>query len=231
MIFVSNTNSFKTWPAPFVSSSELNDTAILIPNDYDQHVINQLYILTNELGNQTSLDGLELIVDQDKDLEKLENRDIIVLGNINDHPSLQKYADELIISKNKSNDLNVSEFEFLNETSKFVAWMQPSVWNSNKTMAIFSAIHQKETNFLSKRIVDFITTNPINTNIIVESTNGEIFTHKIAEDIEDTAEIPSADQEKVDPKDIKWLVGGFIAILLISITMFIYFYRKGKQKN
>src|SRR5690625_1658420 len=228
---IPNANSFKTWPAPFVSESGLHDLAILIPHKYDQHVINQLYLLTNELGNQMNLDGLELIVDQNIELEKLENQNVIVLGNISDHRSLEKFADELIIGKNNSNDLNISAYEFLNETSKFVAWMQPSVWNSNKTMAIFSAIHQEETNFLSKNMVDFITTNTINTNIIVESINGEIFTHKIDENIESHEEIPNTEQENIDPKDIKWLVGGFIAILFVGVIMFVYFYRKGKQKD
>lgn len=223
-------SNFRTWPAPFISTDDLSETTVLLPNKVDKGTINQLQILMNSIGNEASLDGVQLMSENDVDANKLKGRHVIVLGNPYAHSALDNKADQLFIQADKKKNLDVSAFQFLNETSKFAAWLQPSIWDKDKSMAVFSAVHPDETEqFLSEEIVEYLKTTALKATVVVESKNGEIFTNELDE--------TSANDKKVETNagisktNTGLFMVGFFGIVILSFILFIYVYRKSKRNK
>lgn len=223
-------HSFNRWPAPFITN-ESSETIIVLPDSLEDERIKQLGLLVESFGSDRGLEGVELVFEKDIKEEKLKNQHVIVLGHIDEHPSLEKYKDQLLITTNQSNEWNVSDFNFLQETSSSVAWMQPSVWDETKTMAVFSTIDPDEKSFLGKSLSEYLLTNKVNSSIIVENKDGEIFTHTSEDDIESNPAFSQVDNVEGENNLPVGLLIGFFVVLLISIGLLITLFRRRKRKD
>lgn len=223
-------SNFRTWPTPFMTTDGTNETTILLPSEYDERMISQLQTLTNSIGNQGTLDGLQLLQENKVDKKKLKGRHVIILGGPHAHSALENKMDQLLIQTDKKKNLDVSAFKFINETSKYVAWQQSSIWDKDKSMAVFAAVHPNNTEqFLSKEIVDYLKTTALKATVVVQSKNGEIFTNELHE-----SEMGNS-QSKIDTgnsdKNTLLFILGFIGIFSLSLILFIYVYRKFKRNK
>ena len=223
--------NFKTWPAPFLTTNGLENTIILL-NEHDESIIRHLLLLTNTFGDYTQLNDLELVYEKDVDEEYLKSHHVIVLGNPLTFSIFENDIDNLRIKPNETKDLNVSPFQFLNETSKNIAWMQQSVWNEDRMMVVFSPRKSDDHEpFISENLVNFLQTNNQRSDIIVESTSGEIFTHNTGnENITSNDLTESSSDERLNNIN-NILIVGFIAVLLLGIIIFLYFVKKRKRNS
>ncbi len=221
--------SFQAWPSPFVGTNGLHGTTILLPEHYESTMFSQLQQLTNSFERQTGLDGLELMFENEVKPQHLAEQNVLVLGGPEHHPSLKEHSDQLLIGVDKKNQLDVSAFQFLNDTSKLAVWLQSSVWNNKKFMAVFSSVDQDEKiDFLSNTIIDYLNTNALQANMIVESNNGEIFTNELGE--ESSIDGKASAKEEGTVSNIL-IIAGIISIFVFSLIIFIHFYRKFKRNK
>lgn len=223
-----NNNNFNEWPAPFITN-DVSETTILLPDTYDDDLMKQLGDLFRDLGSDRTLAGLELVFEKDVTEEQLNNRDVIVLGHMHDHPSLETYKDELMLNIDASDRWDVSHYNFLQETSEYVAWIQQSVWDENKTMAVFSPVTPNTNSFLGKNLSDYLYTNKINSKIIVENINGEIFTYTSEQDKDNDQSILFGEQTEDQNNISTWIVIGFLVVLLVGISLLVILFRRRKK--
>lgn len=221
-------NDLSSWPAPFVVNG-MSEATIILPDTYDEQLIQQVQYLVSSLGGQSSLNELNLIFEADVTEELLAGRHVIVIGGESEHPSLQKYAEDLLLQTEASNVIDVTRFNFLKETSQYAIWSQPSVWDKNKMMAVLAIIHPNDQEaHLSKQLIDYLTTNINPTNIVVENLNGDIFSQKIEE--KEKIEQPSISFETESDKNITmWMLIGFVCIFVIAVILFIFLFQRRKR--
>lgn len=95
-------------------------------------------------------------------------------------------------------------------------------------MAVFTAVHPNETGtVLSEDIVEYLRTTPLKATVVVKSANGEIFTNeqRVANDIEQGFVFDDKDPST----NVGWFIAGFIGIVIVSVVLFVYVFRKAKK--
>ncbi|MGM8213100.1 cellulose biosynthesis cyclic di-GMP-binding regulatory protein BcsB [Virgibacillus sp. W0430] len=224
--------SFKAWPSPFSSVGGLDETVIVLPRELDQQLINQLSLLTQSLGRGGKINELEILFDNNLNEDSLTSKNVIIFGGVIDHPYLKDFYDDLLIKVDDNYSLDASAFHFVNETSKNIAWVQPSIWNKKNVMVVFSPMHDKQTvPFLTENLLEYVQANVLDANIVVESQNGEVFSHVIKDvdvvDSDSSNGIIQSDQTKIE----RWIVIGFIIIVVVSTGIFACFFRNRKAKT
>lgn len=215
-------DNFKSWPAPFVSPDG-KETTIIVPNRLSSETINHMKEMVSSLGTQSTSDDIHFVYENDLSEEVLKNNHLIFLGYLK---TLEAHED-LLIRRGNNGDLNVAEFGFLNETSRSVAWIQPSVWNDNNSLAVFAAVNQPDKNdFSSEKIINYIKSNRDSMSIIVEGESGEVFTDKYL--LSETDNDKLKEEEKPVKVDLKLIIS-IITLFIIGLILFIVVYRAGKK--
>ncbi|RKD25899.1 hypothetical protein BEP19_02935 [Ammoniphilus oxalaticus] len=219
-------SNFKTWPDPFVSIDSNDETVFLLPNDVPTDSLNQLQRIILRNNDRNFLDNVEIIFEKELNETNLLGKHVIIFGRFGLNLLLTTYQDQLIVDV-ENNRLDLSSFQFVNETAKHVAWLQPSVWDDSKIMAVFAPVQAQTTEpFLIDGLIRYINTNRPNTNIIVENNNGQIFTHQLKEG--GTVAIP--DSTKRDKGQVKLLpLIIFAGIFIFSMAIFILLYQKKRS--
>lgn len=217
------TDNFKLWPAPFVSVDN-KETIIVVPDELTNEIIGQMKELVDGLGSQAILNDVQFLFEKDLTTEILENNHLLFLGHLN----ILKEYDDLLIQQDEQGNLNVAEHGFLNETSKSVAWIQPSIWNEDNSLAIFSQVDQsRETTLSVRQITNYLKSNKTNMSIIVEGENGEVFTNKHLTDLDDDYVQEGEKQVEIDLK----LVIAIITLFIIGLIVFIIVYRASRRSK
>lgn len=212
----------RIWPAPFSGG----ETAIVLPNEVDGKLLNQLQLLTNRLGNARVLDNIQLSYADDIDIQTFKNRHVIVLGSPYTYSVLKEKKRWLIPFQ--KDQLDLTKYRFVNETAKHVVWLQPSLWNEKRSLAVFSAVHPEKTKtFLSEEIVDYLRTTGLQATVIVEHENGEIFTN--AQQLEDEQKQTFRIDEQDSTKKNRWFIFGIFALAIIVIILLVSVIRKTKK--
>lgn len=224
----SKDQDFSNWPAPFITN-ELSETTIVLPDSYEDEFLEQLGEFTRHLGSYGTLIGLEFIFEKDVIDEQLKNRNVIILGHMDDHPSLESHTEKFMLNVNEMNQWDVSDYHFLQETSAYVSWLQPSVWDKNKTMAVFSAIRPNENMFLGNYLSEYLETNKIHSTIVVENQNGEIFTYTPEHEEENDQSIIPIEQIEEENNLSIWVIIGFLVVFFISIGLLVVLFRRRKR--
>lgn len=219
-----NSTSFQSWPAPFVAD-EKSETTILLLDELTETTIRELQYVTNSLASYGAIEGLH-VINQDVALDYLAEQHVIMLGTLAQWEYLDEYKDQLFIKTDDEGSLLVNEFGFLTETATKVGFIQPSLWNENKLMAVFSSVHKDGESFLSKELIDYIHSHKTHANIIIESENGEVFTNKLAEE-EESKPLADADKEMNEG----WVIYTFVGIVVLSIVIFTIAFRKTKKRK
>src|SRR5699024_8574663 len=131
--------------------------------------------------------------------EQLKNHHIIFIGDIRNWDALAK-SDALLLTEDEDERLSVYDHGFVAETAKYVSFTQPSIWNEDRTLAVFTNVHPKETDFVSKQMMDKLRDNKLAANIVVETVNGEVFSNELV----NSGEEESAEKEQTETNSEPW---------------------------
>lgn len=224
--------SFRTWPSPFVATNGKVETAIMLPNKLDDSFIKQLQLLIHQLGANANIDDVHLIKESDVDDDILMDNNIIVLADEEVYTKLFADNENALLKVNGQNSLQMKDFGFINETARNVAWIQPSIWNNEKAMAVFIPVHLNETTpIIGENIIHFLNNNIEFANIIVEHANGEIFTNELEEQEEGSEKITDNNIFIKEIESNRWIPYGFGGIIVVSIIIFFIAIRRRKKKR
>ncbi|KPN12949.1 regulator [Bacillus australimaris] len=221
----SDTPDLSAWPLPFTSKTNQGKTLIIMPDQIKQETINQMAMLTESFSEPEAAQ-YQLIKASNVTDEQLKNHSLIFIGGIQTFSLLKEKADDLIVPA-KKDQYDVSSFGMINETTARLVWTQPSVWNKEQPMTVFSGMNAAEAD-LSKEVIHFLQTNTETATVAIESKNKDMFTNH------QTVNSTKNDSGKSEKQGLgdSWIYFACIAVLIIFVAvMIVYFVRKNRKKT
>lgn len=224
---------FLSWPSPFDTMNKEEYTSVIIPDEIDDKLMEQIQSLVHQIGSHSYIDNLHFVFLSNVTDELLIKENVIIINNDQVFETLLQGESSLLINKNDNDEsLHLSNYGFMSDLAVNVSWIQPSIWNSDKAMVIFSPVHFKdEGNIIGNNIIKLLDEKSLNINVIVENKNGELFTNQLDEkEIERIEEKGSSSILNIieGNKYIPFVFGG---VVIISIIIFFYALRKKRKRN
>jgi hypothetical protein len=225
-------NSFFYWPSPFATDKGLENTAVLVPKEVNSTLLTQLSALANALTSdanpQTGLTVFREPLDPERAGE-LKNYNIIVIGPVSQFPELQAHADNLIV-RTENGQLLLGKFGVIDETADYAAWIQPSVWNEEKSLAVFQAVGEQgkeKGSFLHPDMLSYLENERRTAQILVMSKSKEI----VSIPLEQVPRSPQTAEAGLDQKTSYpvWLIALVPILFAALLAIFIRMWRKQKQ--
>lgn len=221
-------NSFRYWPAPFVQEDGMKNTAFLLPEKRTSAYLTQLAMLQNEMVKETRKQGNDFAVFSepltDQDRQAISAYHVVVLGDIEQYPSLKQVQEQLLINDSKP----LTTYPIINETTRYVAWIQPSVWNPQRSMSFFQAAEMSkaiQSGDLHADLLQFMKNTQADGQIVVMSKSNEVF----AVQVEEQAGKGTSLDEVAGNIPI-WLIVGVLAVFLLLLVIFIRMLSAEKKK-
>lgn len=209
------------WPLPFTSKN----TLIIIPDQIKREIINQMAMLT-ESFSQPEVAQYHLIKASQVTNEQLKNHPLIFIGGIQTFSLLKEKAADLVVPV-KKDQYDVSSFGMINETTARIVWTQPSVWNKEQTMTVFSGMTAAEAN-VSNEVIQFLQTNTEKATVAIESKNKGVFTNH--QSVSSTSSSLKTSEKQSSSES--WIYFACIAALILFVlVMIVYFVRKNRKKT
>ncbi|QGX67061.1 regulator [Bacillus sp. ms-22] len=221
----SDTPDLAAWPLPFTSKAQQGKTLIIIPDQIKRETINQMAMLTESFSQPEAAQS-HLIKASNVTNKQLENHSLIFFGGIQTFTLLKEKADDLIVPTNKD-QYDVSTFGMINETTARIVWTQPSVWNKEQTMTVFSGMNAAEAD-VSNEVIHFLQTNTETATVAIESKNKDMFSNH------QTVSSTSSDLKTGEKQSSSesWIYFACIAALILFVlVMMVYFVRKNRKKT
>lgn len=219
--------SFQYWPAPLVQEQGLSQTAFLLPEKLTGTYLSHLSLLLNEMA-----DGKELQADaftvfreplQPQDLQKIAAYHVVAMGDLQQYPTLKAAQRQLLIHQPKT----LERYHVINETTRFVAWIQPSLWNQQRTLTVFQSAEggdQAQAAFVHPTLLTYLKNTHDDGQIVVMSKSNEVFTIQVDEKAEETGL-----DEAVGNIPL-WLIGVVLLVFLILLGIYIRMLKIEKKK-
>ncbi|MFX0572189.1 cellulose biosynthesis cyclic di-GMP-binding regulatory protein BcsB [Bacillus pumilus] len=220
-----DTPDLAAWPLPYTSETEQGNTLIIMPDQINQASINQMAMLT-ESFSQPEAAQYHLIEASNVTNEQLKKNSLIFIGGIQTFSLLKEKADDLIVPAKKG-QYDVSSFGMINETTARIVWTQPSVWNKEQTMTVFSGMTAADAD-ISNEVIRFLQTNTETATVAIESKNKDVFSNH------QTVSNAKNDLKKGEKQGVgdSWIYFACIAVLIIFVVvMIVYFVRKNRKKT
>lgn len=209
------------WPLPFTSKN----TLIIIPDQIKRETINQMAMLT-ESFSQPEVAQYHLIKASQVTNEQLKNHPLIFIGGIQTFSLLKEKAADLVVPV-KKDQYDVSSFGMINETTVRIVWTQPSVWNKEQTMTVFSGMTAVEAN-VSNEVMQFLQTNTEKATVAIESKNKGVFTNH--QSVSSTSSSLKTSEKQSSSESWIYFVC-IAALILFVLLMIVYFVRKNRKKT
>lgn len=209
------------WPLPFTSKN----TLIIIPDQIKRETINQMAMLT-ESFSQPEVAQYHLIKASQVTNEQLKNHPLIFIGGIQTFSLLKEKAADLIVPV-KKDQYDVSSFGMINETTARIVWTQPSVWNKEQKMTVFSGMTAAEAN-VSNEVMQFLQTNTEKATVAIESKNKGVFTNH--QSVSSTSSSLKTSEKQSSSESWIYFVC-IAALILFVLVMIVYFVRKNRKKT
>ncbi|WP_144534150.1 cellulose biosynthesis cyclic di-GMP-binding regulatory protein BcsB [Bacillus pumilus] len=221
----SDTPDLAAWPLPYTSETQQGNTLIIMPDQITQASIKQMAMLT-ESFSQPEAAHYHLIKASNVTNEQLKKNSLVFIGGIQTFSLLKEKADDLIVPA-KKDQYDVSSFGMINETTARIVWTQPSVWNKEQTMTVFSGMTAADAN-ISSEVIRFLQTNTETATVAIESKNKDMFSNH------QTVSNAKNDLKKGEKQGggESWVYFACIAVLIIFVAvMIVYFVRKNRKKT
>lgn len=222
-------NSFQYWPAPFVQDDGMQNTAFLLPEKWTGEYLTQFSMLLNEMLKEADHpQGNAFVIFQEplteKDVQAISSYHVIAMGDLEHYPSLQQAQGQLLVNEIKP----LNQYHVINETTRYVAWVQPSIWNPQRTMSFFQSADDSKAgqgSFLHVDLLQYLKNAHEDGQIVVMSKSNDIFTVQVDEIV---AKETGFD-EMVGNISL-WLIGGVLAVFLILLVIYIRMLKVEKKK-
>ncbi|MEQ6389998.1 cellulose biosynthesis cyclic di-GMP-binding regulatory protein BcsB [Bacillaceae bacterium S4-13-58] len=232
---IADSDNFLYWPAAYINNSNPTSLAILIPGKkVTSDILSQLSILYSRMPSQARMKLNATIIQGTPSKEEenaLRQLDVIVLGNLTDYEFLNEKRKESSIKWNQEG-INLSSYSFINETTDYVTWMEPSLWNKEKVMTVFARMENQDT-YIHQDLLTYLLEQKDNVDIVVRNKAGEYFSSNLNGEVkQESSNVNSQEQieSQNDPQEsisgVIWLY--FIGILLGGILLFLFFLKKKK---
>nr|MDH3175936.1 hypothetical protein [Bacillus pumilus] len=115
----------------------------------------------------------------------------------------------------------------INETTARIVWTQPSVWNKDQALTVFSGMTAADAD-ISNEVIRFLQTNTETATVVIESKNKDMFSNH------QTVSNAKNDLKKGEKQGggDSWIYFACIAVLIIFVVvMIVYFVRKTRKKT
>jgi len=209
------------WPLPFTSKN----TLIIIPDQIKRETINQMAMVT-ESFSQPEVAQYHLMKASQVTNEQLKNHPLIFIGGIQTFSLLKEKAADLVVPV-KKDQYDVSSFGMINETTARIVWTEPSVWNKEQTMTVFSGMTAAEAN-VSNEVMQFLQTNTEKATVAIESKNKGVFTNH--QSVSSTSNSLKTSEKQSSSESWIYFVC-IAALILFVLLMIVYFVRKNRKKT
>ncbi|GAA4721914.1 cellulose biosynthesis cyclic di-GMP-binding regulatory protein BcsB [Brevibacillus fulvus] len=225
-------NSFAYWPAPFVTDSGLDETAFLVPEHLDDTAYQQLSYLVNQLAKNT-LQPEHITVYQEPLTEnqqkELAGYNVIALGGAKALKTLQAAQDKLLL-KEKNQQLSLQPYGIINETTRYIAWIQPSPWDAEHSLAVFQSVQPqaKAAGFLGATLLTYLEGAREAGQIAVMSMSDATFMVNLQQEQQATPAQAAPQLVKQVPI---WLIAVFVGVGVLLLIVIARLRRKDKRRK
>lgn len=228
---INKEKSFKNWPSPFVGDQGFDQTVFLLPKEVDGALLSQLSALIQEMaGGLTASPAIDIVLDGQPDLEqRLKGRNVIVTGNPNSFAALSGYAEKLLMNPGNSEYPAINS-NIINETTDYAAWIQTSVWDANRVMAVFQAgesRQQAQSAFTNVSLLKFLNNEQKKSQIAVMSRSGDVLSFAVGRDPE-LRSAATAESDKGGRQSLIWMAAAVCVVFMIGLVFFIRMLRRRK---
>ncbi|MGE6632079.1 cellulose biosynthesis cyclic di-GMP-binding regulatory protein BcsB [Bacillus sp. NPDC077027] len=220
----SDTLDLAAWPLPYASSNEQEKTSIVIPNEVNQQTFEQLAMLS-ESFSQPKTSDYRIVKASSITNQQLQNHSLIFLGGVQAFPFLKEKETELIVPSTNGG-YDVSSFGMINETTARIVWTQPSLWNDEHAMTIFTGMNGSD-QAISKEVIEFLQTNTNTATVAIESKNKEMFSNH-----QTVSNVSKGQQtEEKQSNNQPWMYFTLMAVLILLVLAIILYIVKRSRKK
>lgn len=223
--------NFRYWPAPFVQDSGWQNTAFLLPEKWTGAYLTQFSMLMNDMLSEAgNSNGSSFVIFQEPlneaALKDIASYNVVAMGGIQQYPSLQKAQGQLLINEIKQLD----QYHVINETSRYVAWVQPSIWNEKRTLSVFQSADESnpgQGNFVHADLLHYLKHTNEDGQIVVMSKSNEVI----------SIQLEDQDKKRIEGIDLEvgnislWLIGLVLVVFLILLVIYIRLLKKEKENT
>ncbi|KPV57251.1 hypothetical protein QJ48_23255 [Paenibacillus sp. A3] len=229
---MSKDSSFQHWPAPFVSDQGAERTAILVPQQVNGTFLSQLSRLAGDLASDTSrrIAVFREPLD-DQALKQLKDYHVLVPGDLGQFPSLQKLRDKLLLPTDNDR-LQLGKYNAINETTDYAAWIQPSVWNENRVMAVFQKVNVaggEQGSFVHPNLLQYLKNAKKPGQVVIMNKAKAVFAVAAPSDSQTAQEGNASNPAGKAPGIPVWLMVLIPVLLIGLLIVFIRVRRKEKR--
>ncbi|WP_028551683.1 cellulose biosynthesis cyclic di-GMP-binding regulatory protein BcsB [Paenibacillus sp. UNC451MF] len=222
--------SFKNWPSPFVGDQGLDRTVFLLPKEVDGVLLSQLAAMIRDMTNGSSANAsIDIVQDQEPDLEqKLKGRNVIVVGNPDSFEALNNFKDQLMMSPGSSQYPTVNS-NIINETTDYAAWIQTSVWDKERIMAVFQAgeSNKAKDTFMHVNLLKFLNNEQKSSQVVVMSKSNEVLSFDL-KGMQTTTPATSTASASGSNRSLIWMAAAVGLVFIIGLVLFIRLLRRPK---
>lgn len=93
--------SFANAGYPFTRMADLSETAIVIPAQVNSQALSNLFVLLGRIGDLTGLPAYGFSLLRPNDLKTVQDKDLLLLGNLESDPILKEWADDMPVVLNE----------------------------------------------------------------------------------------------------------------------------------
>jgi len=199
------------------------DSGVLfvIPDDMSNQSLQNMASVMNGLPVTPLTEQVEFVRSSEVTEEMVTNRSVFFIGNPEQSPLFNEQKKDWIITTD--NQIDLSQYGFVPETSSEYAWIQPSPWNEEMAMIIVSTQDDIDTSLIQTLAFPSETFN-----VAVKNKNGSIFTNSSSITSESSEGNTSVNAQSSLPVDSKWYFVGFIVLIGLIIVVLLYMRRNRK---
>ncbi|MCZ8523526.1 MULTISPECIES: cellulose biosynthesis cyclic di-GMP-binding regulatory protein BcsB [Paenibacillus] len=223
--------SFKYWPAPFVGDQGLENTVFLLPKSVNGAMLSQLAALTHAMTEQSDTPAaIDIVRDGDPDaVQRMKGSNLIVIGSPNAMEALGAHKDSMLVNADQP-QFHLANYNIINETTDYAAWIQASPWDKDKTLAVFQASEgsgKAKTSFVDPAMLQFLKGENKSSQIVVMSQSKEVLSVDIQQEQGSVQEKTPAGTAPVKTSMI-WVIAAVGVLFLIGSIILIRLVRRPK---
>ena len=199
------------------------DSGVLfvIPDDMSEQSLQNMASVMNGLPVTPLTGQVEFVRSSQVTEEMVTNRSVFFIGNPEKSPLFNEQKKDWIVTTD--NQIDLSQYGFVPETSSEYAWIQPSPWNDEKAMIVVSTQHS-----IDSTLIETLAFPNETFSVAVKNQNGAIFTNSSSIANELSNNQTTSNDESSTSIDSTWYFVGFI-VLIVFIIAILFYMRRNKK--
>ncbi|MGA9466013.1 MAG: hypothetical protein WBV10_00055 [Exiguobacterium marinum] len=192
----------------------------VIPDESNAQTLQNMVGVMSGLPVTPLTQQVEFIRANDVTEDVLSNRSIIYIGDPEQSPLFNEQKEDWLVTKD--NQVDLSQYGFVPETSSEYAWIQPSPWNEDKAMIVVST-----NDTIDSTLIQTLAFPSETFSVAVKNQNGAVFTNSASIQSEQAeGDVTSNESTSMNPT---WYFVGFIALIALIVAILFYL-RRNKKK-